>query len=220
MVWAFEKVSVKIRYLFIPNQNMDHNILTSIAMGIALSACAGFRVFIPMLAGALASHFNIIHLSNEMAWLSSWPAIIAFGVAAVTEVAAYYIPFVDNLLDTMATPLSVGAGTVLAASLLPLGQNDLLRWVVALLAGGSAAGTIQLGTGLLRLFSSKATIGTGNVVVSTSENVAAVSGSVLSFIIPVIVALVLVALIIWIIMKVANRFTGGHKQPDKRYMRF
>src|SRR6476659_8211802 len=163
---------------------MDYSILTSFAMGIALSACAGFRVFIPMLAGALAGHFHIIHLSNEMAWLSSWPAIIAFGVAAITEVAAYYIPFVDNLLDTMATPLSVGAGTVLAASLLPLGHNDLLRWVVSFLAGGSAAGISQLGTGLLRLFSSKATIGAGNAVVATSENAAAISGTVLSFFIP------------------------------------
>src|SRR6476620_6822652 len=190
---------------------MDYSILTSFAMGIALSACAGFRIFIPMLAGALAGHFHIIELSANVAWLSGWPAIILFATAAVAEVAAYYIPFVDNLLDTIATPLSVGAGTVLAASLLPLGHNDLLRWVVALLAGGSAAGTIQLGTGLLRLFSSKATVGTGNVVVATSENAAAVTGTVLSFIIPVIIALLLVVLIVWIIIKLERRILGKRK---------
>jgi hypothetical protein len=162
-------------------------------------------VFIPMLAGALASRFGLIHLSESMTWLSSLPAIILFGTAAVAEVVAYYIPFVDNLLDTIATPLSVGAGTVLAASILPVNGNEPLRWVVGLLAGGSAAGVIQLGTGLLRLFSSEATVGTGNAVVATSENAAAVTGSVLSFFIPVVIALLLVVLIGWIVVRLGGR---------------
>ena len=192
---------------------MDYSLLTNIAMGIALSACAGFRVFIPMLAGALAGHFGIVDLPDSMAWLGSWPAILLFGTAALAEVAAYYIPFVDNLLDTVATPLSVGAGTVLAASILPVGENDpALRWVVGLLAGGSAAGTIQLGTGLLRLFSSKATVGTGNAVVATSENVAAVSGSVLSLFIPVIIAVLVVLLMVWIVVKLGKRLTKWKAQ--------
>lgn len=186
---------------------MDYSLLASVALGIALSACAGFRVFIPMLAGAVAGHFHVIPLPAQMAWLASWPAMMLFATAAIAEIIAYYIPFVDNLLDTIATPLSVAAGTVLAASLLPLGNNDMLRWVVAFLAGGSAAGTIQLGTGLLRLFSSKATVGTGNAVVSTSENVAAVSGSVLSFLMPVVVALVLLSLIGWIVSKLLKHLS-------------
>ncbi len=197
----------KTLYLFHLKSTMDYSLLVSIAMGIALSACAGFRVFIPMLAGALAGHFNIIDLSADMAWLGSWPAIISFGTAAVVEVAAYYIPFVDNLLDTIAAPLSVAAGTVLASSILPIAEQEpLIRWGIALLAGGSAAGTIQLGTGLLRLFSSKATVGTGNVVVSTTENAAAITGSILSFIIPVIIALLGVLLMGWIVVKISKRF--------------
>ncbi|MEJ7826860.1 MAG: DUF4126 domain-containing protein [Segetibacter sp.] len=187
---------------------MDYSILTNIAMGIALSACAGFRVFIPMLAGALAGHFNIISLPNDMEWLSSWPAIACFGTAAVAEVGAYYIPFIDNLLDTIATPLSVGAGTVLASSILPIGdQEPLVRWGIGFLAGGSVAGTIQMGTGLLRLFSSKATLGTGNAIVATTENAAALSISALSFFIPVVIAILVIALIVWIIVKLTKRFS-------------
>lgn len=207
-VATFVFITGNLRIFFIENGMMDYSLLTNIAMGIALSACAGFRVFIPMLAGALAGHFHIVHLPTDMAWLSGWPAIALFGTAAVAEVVAYYIPFIDNLLDTIATPLSVGAGTVLAASILPLGDNEPLRWTVGLLAGGSAAGTIQLGTGLLRLFSSKLTVGTGNAVVSTSENAAAISGSVLSFFIPVIVAIVLVVLIVWIVLSLGKRLVG------------
>jgi len=187
---------------------MDYSILTNIAMGIALSACAGFRVFIPMLAGALAGHFNIISLPADMHWLSSWPAIACFSTAAIAEVGAYYIPFIDNLLDTIATPLSIGAGTVLASSILPIAdQEPLVRWGIGLLAGGSVAGTIQMGTGLLRLFSSKATLGTGNAVLATTENAAAVSITTLSFFIPVVIALLLIALIVWIVIKLSKRFS-------------
>ncbi|MFN2440267.1 MAG: DUF4126 domain-containing protein, partial [Chitinophagaceae bacterium] len=117
-----------------------------------------------------------------------------------------YVPFIDNLLDTIATPLSVAAGTVLATSFLPLTDLDpLLRWGTGLLAGGSSAGIIHIGAGLLRLFSSKATVGTGNAIVSTTENAAAISGSVLSFIIPVIVSVVLLLIIVWIIVKLTSR---------------
>jgi hypothetical protein len=190
---------------------MDYTLVTNIAMGIALSACAGFRVFIPMLAGALAGHFNVIHLPADMDWLGSWASIACFGAAAIAEVGAYYIPFVDNLLDTIATPLSVAAGTLLASSILPVGDLEPpLRYGIGLLAGGSAAGTIQLGTGLLRLLSSKATIGTGNAVVATTENAAAVGGSVLSLFVPVIIAILLIVLIGWIGVQLVR------KLPRKR----
>jgi len=181
---------------------MDYSLIANMALGIALSACCGFRVFIPMLSGALAGHFGIFTLPADMQWLSGWPSIICFGTAAVAEVLAYYVPFIDNALDTIATPLSVAAGTVLATSILPLThQEPLLRWGAGFIAGGASAGVIQLGTGLLRLFSSKATIGTANVVVSTTENAAAIGGSVLSFFIPVIVAVVILVLIVWIVNK-------------------
>jgi hypothetical protein len=200
---------------------MDYGVLAAAAMGIALSACAGFRVFVPMLAGALAGHFGIVHLPVDMAWLGGWPAIVLFGTAAVAEMAAYYVPFIDNLLDTIATPLSVGAGTVLAASLLPVSENQQwLRWGVGLLAGGSAAGTIQLGTGLLRLFSSKLTVGTGNAVVATGENAAAISGSVLAFVIPVVIAVLILALIVWILVKLVRRIAGKRKPHGGTSMRF
>ena len=185
---------------------MDYNLLTNIAMGIGLSACAGFRVFIPMLAGALAAHFGIIELPGDMQWMSSWPAIIVFGTAAIAEIGAYYIPFIDNILDTIAAPLSVAAGTVLASSILPIQDLEApMRWGIGLLAGGAAAGTIQLGTGLLRLLSSKATVGAGNAVVATTENAAAIGGSVLVFVVPVFIALLFVGLVGWILYKIVKR---------------
>jgi hypothetical protein len=185
---------------------MDIQVLTSVAMGIALSACCGFRVFIPLLGTSVAGYLGWYVLPAEMQWMSTVTALLCFGTAAVIEVLAYYIPFVDNLLDTIATPLAVGAGTLLAASFLPFAEiSPLVKWVLALLSGGAAAGTIQLGSGMVRLGASKFTAGTGNPVVATVENISAIGGTVLSFIIPVIIAVLLVLFILLILSQVINR---------------
>lgn len=185
---------------------MDTQTITSIAMGIALSACCGFRVFIPMLGASAAAYFNLFTLPADMSWMGSLPALICFGSAAVLEIAAYYIPFVDNLLDTIATPLAAVAGTVLAASFLPITDfNPMLKWLLAIVAGGGAATTIQTGTGLLRLASTKTTAGAGNSIVATGENALAVSGTLLSFVVPVFIAVLFVLLIVWIIRKIVKR---------------
>jgi Domain of unknown function (DUF4126) len=199
---------------------MDTNLLAQIAMGIALSACAGFRVFVPMLASSLAAQLGWIQLPTDMQWLGSWPAVICLGTAAILEIGAYYIPFIDNLLDTIATPLSVAAGTMVAFSILPVSnQEPLIRWGMALLAGGSTAGTIQLGTGFLRLLSSKTTAGTGNALVATSENAAAATGSILSLLFPVIMAVLLICLIVWIVVKLVSRFSKLRQGKDRVHIK-
>ncbi len=183
---------------------MDVTNIAAVALGIALSACCGFRVFVPMLAGSLAAFFNWYDFAPQMQWLGTLPALITFGTASILEIGAYYIPFLDNLLDTIAAPLSVGAGTVLASSILPIDEN-MTRWIAALFTGGIAAGTLNLGTGLLRLLSSKFTAGAGNVVVASTENAAAVGGSVLSLLAPVFAAVIIAVLVIWVIMKMGSK---------------
>lgn len=188
----------------------DSTIISSVALGIALSACCGFRVFVPLLAAALAGHFHWYQFAGDMQWLGSMPAMVCFGTAALVEIAAYYFPFLDNILDAIAAPLAVMAGAVLAFAILPEGGgNQLLRWVAAIIAGGATAGTIHAGTGLLRLFSTKATLGVGNPVVASGENLLAVLGSLLSFIIPVIIAAILLLLAIWIGYKGLKRLAAG-----------
>lgn len=179
---------------------MNGEILAAVALGIGLSASAGFRVFIPMLVASVAAHFNIIPLTESFSWLGSWPAMISFGTAAVVEVLAYYIPFVDNLLDTVTTPLAVGAGTLLMTSVLPV-DNELMKWIMGFVVGGGAAATMQSGSVLSRLTSSKFTAGTANPVVSTGENVAALGSSLTALFFPVVVAVIFILIAILIFVK-------------------
>jgi hypothetical protein len=183
---------------------MSIETISAVALGIGLSASAGFRVFIPLLVAGLASHFGILSLGDSFQWMSSTPALICFGVASILEVLAYYIPFVDNLIDTIATPLSVGAGTLLMTSVFPA-ESEWMKWVMGFIVGGGAAAAIQSGSAITRLLSSQFTAGTGNLVVSTTEGVAATGFSILSLVIPIFVAILIIVFIIIIIRTLYKR---------------
>jgi len=190
---------------------MEKEIIIAIAIGIGLSASCGFRVFVPMLVASIAARTGIFPAQEGFQWLASWPAIFCFGTATVFEILGYYIPFIDNLLDTVTTPLAIGAGTLLLTSVLPI-DNDLLKWSGGFIFGGGAAATIQGGSVLTRLASSKLTAGIGNPLVATGEHVAAIGTSVLSLFIPMVIAIFILALIIFFIIKFRKRLLKSRSQ--------
>jgi hypothetical protein len=183
---------------------MEKEIITAVAIGLGLSASCGFRVFVPMLVASVAAKTGIFPVNEGFQWLAGWPAIICFGTATVAEILAYYVPFIDNLLDTVTTPLAVGGGTLLMTSILPI-DNDLLKWAAGFIFGGGAAATIQSGSVLTRLASAKLTAGTGNVIVATGEHAAAFGTSVLSLFIPLFISALIFLLIIYIIVKFGEK---------------
>lgn len=176
---------------------MNTELITAVAIGIGLAASAGFRVFVPMLVAAVAAKTGILPLNESFQWLSSWTSIAILGTATVVEILAYYIPFVDNLLDTVSTPLAIGAGTLLLTSVLPI-DSDLMKWITGAAIGGGSAAVVQSGSALTRLTSTKLTAGVGNPVVATVENVAATGTSLLSLVIPFFVVALFLILIIFI----------------------
>jgi len=183
---------------------MNAELITVVAIGIGLAASAGFRVFVPMLVAAIAAKTGILPLNESFQWLSSWTAIVILGTATIVEIMAYYIPFVDNLLDTIATPLAVVAGTLLLTSVLPI-DSDLMRWITGAAVGGGSAAVVQSGSALTRLTSTKLTAGAGNPVVATVENVAATGTSILSLIIPFFIVAVFLLLIIFIFTRIRRK---------------
>ncbi len=175
----------------------------SMALGIALSAAAGFRVFVPLLALSIAGYTDIVHLTPGFAWIGTIPSMIAFGTATIAEVAAYYVPWVDNALDTIAAPAAVIAGTVISASVIT-DLPPLVRWSLALMGGGGIAGILQGATAFLRLKSSTLTAGLGNPALATMELGGSVITVIMGILVPAIAAGVMALLAIGVFL-VARR---------------
>lgn len=184
--------------------SMEKEIITAIALGIGLSASAGFRIFVPLLIAGLAGRFGFLPLDGSFEWMTTIPILIVFGVATIVEIGAYYIPVVDNLLDTIALPFSIAAGTILAASLIPA-DSESLRWILGLIIGGGISGTIQGGKSVLRLVSTGTTGGLANPVFSTGENTAAVGIGLFTLLIPVLIGIAVLFLIYTIVRKLLFR---------------
>jgi hypothetical protein len=175
----------------------------SIALGIGLAAAVGFRVFVPMLVVSVAAYTGHLHLSSGLEWLGTAPAMLMFSITAILEILAYYIPGLDHLLDTIAAPAALIAGSVVAAAVITE-LPPLLKWSTAVIAGGGAAGLTQGLTSLLRVKSTMLTGGLANPVVSTGELGAALGVSLLALAFPLI-AVALVALFCWYAVRTVRR---------------
>jgi hypothetical protein len=181
----------------------EMEIALSIALGIGLAAATGFRLFLPMLVASVAAYSGHLHLNESFAWLGTLPAVTILAVAAVAELLAYYIPAVDNLLDTIATPAAVVAGTVLSAAVMT-DLSPALKWTAAIIAGGGAAGLTQAVTALVRAKSTVMTGGLGNPVVATAEAGGALFISLLALIAPFL-ALAAVVAVCWLAVRLVRR---------------
>ncbi|GAL61638.1 DUF4126 domain-containing protein [Algibacter lectus] len=178
--------------------------IISIFLGIGLSASVGFRVFMPLFALSLAAYFDVWELNESWQWVGSTAAIITLGVATLVEICAYFIPYVDNLLDTVAVPLAALAGTAVMLSTVA-DLSPVVTWALAIIAGGGTAAAVAGTSSTTRLASTATTGGLANPIVATLETGTSVVMSVVSIFMPIL-AIVLVVLILFIIFKVYKKF--------------
>lgn len=183
------------------------SLFISICIGIGLAASSGFRIFIPLLAANIAALTGFHQFGNGFEWLNGWTAFYILLTASIAEIAAYYIPWLDNVLDHIAMPVAVAAGTLLSASFISAEWEPALKWGLALLAGGGTAGIIHSGMGLLRLGSTATTGGLGNPVVTTAENGASIGFSVMALLLPVL-AIIAVLVLLFFILRRKNLKAG------------
>ncbi len=193
--------------------NGDMDLLLSLCLGIGLSAACGFRVFIPLLVLSGASLSGYVQLIPELAWMGTPAAFWAFGTAAVIEVTAYYIPWLDHLLDTLAGPAAAVAGALVMASSLTE-MSPLLKWTLAVIAGGGSAALVQGATMLTRGLSTTLTGGAGNPVVSTGEAIGAVVLSLLAVVLPLLAALAALGLLLFLARKVYRAVKAGRVEKS------
>lgn len=186
-------------------------LLSQIAMGVGLAACAGLRAFLPLLVVGVAGRIDWLPLTSSFDWLASTPALIVFGVAVLVELAADKFPVVDNFLDAMQTFVKPVAGAIVAAGVLTE-LTPLQASVLGIVSGGAVAATVHLAKAKLRLASTLTTIGSANPVLSLVEDITSFFGALLSLLAPLFVACVVLLLLLGLAWFLKRRFTRvGHR---------
>ena len=170
-------------------------IILSLSLGLGLAAACGFRIFIPPLMMGVGNRFDLYELEGSFIWVGEDWAIAVFAIATLLEIGGYYVPWIDNLLDTVATPAAVIGGIFVTSASLEGDVDPSIQWILATIAGGSTAGVIQLGTVATRAVSTGVTGGLANPVVSTLEALASIICILLSFFLAIVIPFVLIFLI-------------------------
>ena len=190
-------------------------LIMSAFLGIGLAAATGFRIFLPLFVTSLASYMGWIDTNESFQWLAGLPTLVATSIAMVVEIIAYYIPYVDNILDTISVPLATVAGSVIFASQF-MDIGTFPQWALALIAGGGTAAAISSGFAGTRAASTATTGGLGNPVVATTETAGAGIMSVLAIAAPIIAVIATIILIVIVVImgrKLWKKFKVYNTEP-------
>lgn len=174
-------------------------------LGLGLASATGLRTFLPLLMLAVAAKFELfgVRLIDQMDWLSSWPAIAALAVAAVSEFAGDKIPAVDHALNAVGYVTRPVAGAVAAGSVF-WAVDPTLAAVAGLVVGAPAALAFNAAQTGVRVGSTATTGGLGNPVVSFIEDVLSFVTVLIAFVLPVLIPVALVVLAI-VVFRLARR---------------
>ncbi|MFP4069538.1 MAG: DUF4126 domain-containing protein [Verrucomicrobiota bacterium] len=193
------------------------NEMMAIFAGVGLAAACGFRVFVPLFIASLAANtgvdaFGDVNfqqmLGEDFEWLGSTPITIALGVATALEIGSYYIPWLDNALDTIASPAAVVAGTFISGAMMPDMMGDgSFKWIVATIAGGGSAAVVQGASVITRGASTATTGGAGNPAVSTTELGGSVLTAGLAVLIPILAGVLVLALLFFFLRTIIRFFS-------------
>ena len=177
-------------------------------MGLSLASASGFRVFLPpfLLSVAVRTDTLIsLDLSDTgFAIFDSNAAVLVLGIACLAEFGAYYVPWLDNLLDTIASPAAVLSGIGMSSMIL-VEADPIIQWSFAIIAGGGSAGIIQITTVAIRGLSSSLTLGFGNSFVASGENIASIVLTLAALVAPILAAIFALILIVLLIRQVIKK---------------
>ena len=155
----------------------------ALSLGLGLAAASGFRVFLPPFLYGLAIRFDFtpidISVQGASEWMSSDLGLLLLGSAMVLEILAYYVPWLDNLMDTIASPAAI--------------------------AGGGVSGTIQIGTVSVRALSTMTTAGIANPLVSTAEAGASIFCTILAILLPLLALIFTILALLMSVKYIQNR---------------
>tara|TARA_B100001989_G_scaffold22304_1_gene13560 strand:- start:240 stop:815 length:576 start_codon:yes stop_codon:yes gene_type:complete len=160
-------------------------------LAFGLSAACGFRVFIPPLTYGLLYKADLVQLGDGWLWIGSDWVIAVLALTAIIEITGNLVPWLDNLLDVIATPTAIIAGTTLSAA--SLSEVDPgLKWMLSLMSGVLVTGGFQVTTVGLRGLSSVFTGGLINPIISLVEDLISLVISISIILFPIVGILIVV----------------------------
>ena len=189
--------------------------MIEVLTGLGLAMSAGLNAYVPLLAlGLLTRYTSLVELPSQWAWLGNGWVLTTLAVLLVIEVLADKVPALDHvndLVQTLIRPLSGGVVFAGGAEAVTPGNGNptlfddsaLTPFIVGLLI---ALG-VHIAKAGLRSVVNLSTGGLGAPVVSTVEDVSAVSMTVFAILLPVLVLVFLVcavALGVWVIRRRRN----------------
>ena len=193
----------------------SYSLISSIFLAFGLSAACGFRIFIPPLTYGLLYKADLVQLGEGWNWIGNDWVIGVLALSALIEIIGNLVPWLDNLLDVLATPTAIFAGTTLSA--ISLSEIDPgLKWMLSVMSGVLVTGGFQLSTVTLRGFSSIFTGGLLNPIISFIEDIISLGISIAIILFPLlgIFIVLLIALFlrtIYIRLKKTKRFALKNK---------
>ncbi len=174
--------------------------ILSVFSAFGLSASAGLNAYIPLLIVALLAKFTPwIRLSDPWDALTSWWVIGLLVVLSIIEFFADKIPAVNHVNDILQTFIRPAAGAILFAASTSVIEE--VHPVLAISAGILVAGGVHAAKSLVfRPAVTAVSGGTANVPVSIAEDIVSTLLSILSVVVPVLIACILILItttILW-----------------------
>jgi uncharacterized membrane protein len=182
--------------------------LFGIMTAFGLSASAGLNAYIPLLVvGVIAHYSDWIKLNTPYDLLANPWVLIVVSILLIIEMLADKIPAVNHVNDIIQTGIRPAAGAIIFAASAHAITN--VQPVIAIICGLLVAGSVHVvKSAAVRPAVTVTTGGAANVPVSIAEDMIATVVSILSIVIPLLVAvflIIFVALIIWLLWRRAQR---------------
>jgi Domain of unknown function (DUF4126) len=187
---------------------LDHWLVDGVstaALAVALAACAGLRAWLPLLLAGALSRAGVLELGESFRILGSNKALALFALATVIEVLGDKIPMVDHALDLLSTFLRPAAGAVLAASVFGRILDPVQSVALGVAVGAPSALVPHAGKAALRAASSSFTAGLANPMLSLLEDGITLVLFTLAVVVPVLVALGLLAVVVVLLRRIRPR---------------
>ena len=169
-----------------------------ILWGLALAACAGLRLFMPFLFLSVMARYAHTPTPEMLSWVGTDVGFFTLLSATILESLGDKVPMVDHVLDSVQTLIKPIAGMMLPVALLN-DASPVAAWTLGIAAGAPLALGVHATKAGTRVASTATTAGTANPIVSFFEDALAAVILVLTAIAPIIAALAVLALAIFVI---------------------